>query len=105
MIARLGRARLGPVPASVLAGFLGAGLLDAVVTVLRAPPPVAAPMVLLLALALYGAAGLVAATVIGLLTAGVLGAIPGGSGALVADPELDRSATAGLLSGAVGVAV
>jgi hypothetical protein len=58
---------------------------------------------LLLAVALYGAAGLVAATVIGLLAAGVLGAIPGGSGALVADPELDRSASSGLLSATVGV--
>ena len=59
MIARLRFARLGPIPASVLAGFLGAGLLDTGVTVLRAPPLSAAPTVLLLAIALYGAAGLV----------------------------------------------
>src|SRR5689334_1445261 len=105
MLARLRLARLGPIPASVLAGFLAAGLLDALVTVLRAPPPTAAPTVFLLALALYGAAGLVAASVIGLLAAGVLGAIPGGSAALVTDPRLDRSATAGILSAAAGVGV
>jgi len=103
MIARLRFARLGPIPASVLAGFLGAGLLDAGVTVLRAPPLSAAPTVLLLAIALYGAAGLVAATGIGLLASGVLGAIPGGAGALAADPELDRSVAAGILTVTLGV--
>jgi arylsulfatase A-like enzyme len=104
MIGRLRFSRLGPVAASVLAGFLGAGLADAVATLLRAPEA-GGPGVFLLAIGLYGAAGLLAACMIGLLVAGLMGAVPGGLGSLAREPEVDRSASAGLLSGAVGVLV
>jgi arylsulfatase A-like enzyme len=95
----------GPVAASTFAGFLGAGLLDAAVTLARTPAPGAAGGVVVLAVGLYGAAGLVAAVVLGLLAGGVTGAIPGGPGALAADPERDRRAAAGILATVVGVGV
>lgn len=101
MLARLRLSRLGPIAASVLAGFLGAGMVDVVVTVVRGS---ASPLaLLLLAVGLYGAAGLLAASVVGLLVAGVLGAIPGGSSALVRDVEADRAAAAGISSGLAGL--
>ncbi|HEY4185203.1 MAG TPA: sulfatase-like hydrolase/transferase [Polyangia bacterium] len=105
MIGRLRFSRLGPIAASVLAGFLGAGVVDVIATVLRAPTPGAAPSLLLLSLGLYGAAGLLAASVVGLLAAGVLAAIPGGPAALVDDPRVDGNAAAGLLSALAGTAV
>jgi arylsulfatase A-like enzyme len=105
MIGRLRFSRLGPVAASVLAGFLGAGVADVVATMVRVPGPVGAPALFLLSFGLYGAAGLLAACVVGLLAAGVLGAIPGGAAALVEDSRVDRRAAAGILSAALGVAL
>jgi len=105
MIGRLRFSRLGPVAASVLAGFLGAGVADVVATAVRAPAAGGGPGLFLLSMGLYGAAGLLAACVIGLLAAGVLGAIPGGAATLVRDPDVDRSAAAGILAGAVGTVV
>jgi len=105
MIGRLRFSRLGPIAASVLAGFLGAGVADVLATLVRAPGAGGGPGVFLLSMGLYGAAGLLAACVIGLLAAGVLGAIPGGPGSLVRDPDVDQTAAAGLLSGAVATLV
>ena len=105
MLARLRLSRLGPIAASVLAGFLGAGVVDVIVTVARAHGLAAAPSLLLLAFALYGAVGLLAACVVGLLTGGVLGAIPGGASALVENVETDRAAASAIISGLVGLAV
>jgi choline-sulfatase len=107
MLARLRLSRLGPIAASVLAGFLGAGVVDVVVTVARASSSGsgsgAPASLLLLAIGLYGAAGLLAASVLGLLVAGVLGAIPGGSSTLLRDVEADRAAAAGISSGVAGL--
>ncbi|HEY8926397.1 MAG TPA: sulfatase-like hydrolase/transferase, partial [Polyangia bacterium] len=97
--------RLGPIAASVLAGFLGAGVVDVMVTVARAQGPAAPPSLLLLALGLYGTAGLLAACVVGLLAGGVLGAIPGGPSALVENAETDRAAASAILGGLGGLVV
>jgi len=105
MIGRLRFSRLGPIAASVLAGFLGAGIADVIATVARAPGPGAGPGVFLLAMGLYGAAGLLAACVIGLLAAGVLGALPAGPSSLVREPDVDGAAAAGLLSGSAAALV
>ena len=105
MIGRLRFSRLGPIAASVLAGFLGAGVADVLATLVRGPGAGAAPGVFVLAMGLYGAAGLLAACVIGLLAAGVLGALPGGPASLVHQPEVDGSAAAGVLSGSVAALV
>jgi len=96
----------GPVAASVLAGFAGAGILDAVVTVARAEPGGGAPGTLaLLALGLYGVAGLAAGAAAGWLAGGVRGGITGGPGALVADEQRDRTTAAGILSGTLALLV
>jgi choline-sulfatase len=99
--------RFGPVPASILAGFIGAGVADALVTTVRASGPSTPAVVFLLSIGLYGIVGLVAAVVLGFLVAGVLGAIPGGPGALTGPaPEAqrrDRQLTTGLLAAAAGV--
>ena len=105
MIGRLRFSRLGPIAASVLAGFLGAGIADVIATVVRSPAAGAGPGVFLLAMGLYGAAGLLAACVIGLLAAGVLGALPGGPASLAREPDVDGAAAAGLLSGSVAALV
>jgi len=103
MLARLRLSRLGPIAASVLAGFLGAGVVDVLVTVARASGPASPPSLLLLAVALYGAAGLLVACVVGLLAGGVLSAIPGGAAALVEDAETDRATAAAIVSGLIGL--
>jgi len=105
MLARLRLSRLGPIAASVLAGFLGAGAVDVLVTVARAQGPVSPPSLLLLAVALYGVAGLLAACVVGLLTGGVLGAIPGGASTLVKNVEADHAAASAIISGLGGLLV
>jgi len=105
MLGRLRFSRLGPIAASVLAGFLGAGVADVVATLARASDAGGGPGVVLLAMGLYGAAGLLAACVIGLLAAGVMAAVPGGLGSLVREPDVDRSAAAGLLSGVAATLV
>jgi arylsulfatase A-like enzyme len=95
----------GPLAASTFAGVFGAGVVDAAVTLARGGAPGAAPEVLALTLGLYGAAGLLAAVVVGLVGGGVLGAIPGGPGALRRDPHRDAAVTTGVLAVLVGVAV
>src|SRR5262245_13562178 len=96
----------GPVAASTFAGVLGAGLFDAVVTLVRGGAAGGGPgEVLVLAMGLYGAVGVIAAVVLGLVAGGVTGAIPGGPAALRADPARDRSIVAGILATVTGVAV
>ncbi|MEO8214745.1 MAG: sulfatase-like hydrolase/transferase, partial [Myxococcales bacterium] len=98
------RWRLNPIVASVLAGFFGAGLADALVTVLRASGggrPAGA--VLVLAVGLYGAAGLVVGLLLGWLINGVWRAVPGDAGTLIGDERRDGLAATGVLVGAVGV--
>jgi len=105
MLARLRLSRLGPIAASVLAGFLGAGVVDGMITVARAHGTASLPSLLLLAIALYGTAGLLVACVVGLLAGGVLGAIPGGSSALVENVETDHTAASAVISGLGGLVV
>src|SRR5882757_268943 len=96
----------GPVAASTFAGFAGAGLLDVAVTAARAEGPVPFPPLLLLAVGLYGVAGLVAGLVLGGLAAAVNGALPeGGFSALRDPPTRDRAAAAGIIAALVGVAM
>jgi arylsulfatase A-like enzyme len=97
----------GPVAASTFAGILGAGLLDAAVTLARAggDAPGAASGVLVLAVGLYGVAGLLAGLVAGLLAGAVLRAIPGGAGSLRADLPRDRAVATGILAAVIGVLV
>ncbi|HSZ82665.1 MAG TPA: sulfatase-like hydrolase/transferase [Polyangia bacterium] len=95
----------GPLAASTFAGVFGAGVVDAAVTLARGGVPGAGLGVVALALGLYGVAALVLAVVVGLFVGGVLAAIPGGAGALRADPERDAAAATGLLAGALGVGV
>ena len=100
MISRL---RFGPVAASILAGFLGAGVVDFVVTMARAPGPASPGALLALSLGIYGAVGLVAALVLGALVGGVQRAIPGGPTTLRDDAGRDHAVATGLLATAIGV--
>jgi arylsulfatase A-like enzyme len=95
----------GPLAASTFAGVFGAGGVDAAVTLARGGAPGAGAGVVALALGLYGVAALGLAVVVGLFVGGVLEAIPGGAGALRAEPERDAAATTGLLAGALGIGV
>ena len=96
--------RFGPVPASILAGFIGAGVADAVVTTARASGPSAPVAVFLLSIGLYGIVGLVAAGLFGFLVAGVLGAIPGTlTGPSPEAQRRDRQLATGVLAAAAGV--
>jgi len=92
-----------PVAVSTFAGFLGAGVFDALLVLVRGHH--ASPLeALALSAGLYGAAGLLCAALLGWATAIVLGAIPGGWGALREDEALDARAC-GLLLGGVGAAL
>jgi MFS family permease len=90
-----------PAGASVLAGVLGAGVVDALLTARGG----AAGSVVLLALGLYGTAALVAAVGAAVVMAGLRGARPPGWGPLADDAERDRAVAAGILAGGVAVAV
>src|SRR6516164_7559519 len=90
-----------PVGASVLAGVLGAGIVDAALTAGHG----GAGGVLALAVGLYGAAGIVAALAAELAVGAVLGARPAGWGPLRDEPEHDRAVATGILAGCLGVAV
>jgi len=94
----------GPLATSTFAGVLGAGVIDAAVTLARGGAG-AGLGVVELALGLYGAAGLLLAVLVGLFLGGVVAAIPGGAVALRSDGERDAAVTTGLLAGALGVAV
>ena len=91
-----------PAAASVLAGVLGAGVVDALLTAARGG---AAGPVVLLALGLYGAAALVAGGCAALVIAGLRGARPPGWGPLAVDVERDRAVAAGILAAGVATLV
>ena len=99
----LSRARLGPVAASILAGFLGGAACDVIVTLARATAPTSLGGLLLTALGLYGVAGLVTGIAGSWLLTGVLRVIPDGPGRLVHDEALDRKVASTLLAGLVGL--
>ena len=90
-----------PVAASALAGIVGAGLIDAVLSS-RAG---ATGQVLLLALGLYGAVALIVAFALAVLAAALDAARPPGWGSLREDPHRDRAVVAGILAGVVGVLI
>ena len=87
-----------PVAVSTFAGFLGAGIFDALLVLVRGHQ---ARLFETLALSagLYGAAGLLCAALLGWAAATLLGAIPGGWGALREDEDLDARACGLLLGG------
>jgi choline-sulfatase len=95
----------GPLAASIFAGVLGAGVVDAAVTLARGDAPGAGLGVVELALGLYGAAGIVLAASVGLLGVAVLAAIPGGPGTLRTDARRDAAITTGLLAAALTIAI
>jgi len=95
----------GPVAASAFAGLLGAGLADTLITLARADGPVPLGPLALVAIGLYGVAGLLVGLGLGALWGAAVGALPGGWAGLRADPELDRGVTAGILSVLAGVVV
>jgi len=88
-----------PVAVATFAGFLGAGVFDALLVLVRGHQ---ARLFEILALSagLYGAAGLLCAAGLGWAAATILDAIPGGWGALREDEALDGRAC-GLLLGSV----
>ncbi|MES1206239.1 MAG: sulfatase-like hydrolase/transferase [Pseudomonadota bacterium] len=104
----ISRWRFGPIAASILAGLVGAGVVDVLVTLARTARPSAPGALLALGLALYGTAGLVVAIGVGVLAGGVLVSI-GGAGASSlrdrSDDRRDRAAATGILAGAAGVGV
>src|ERR1039457_4400672 len=93
-----------PVAVSTFAGFLGAGVVDALLVVVRGHH---ARLFEALALSagLYGTAGLLCAALLGWAAATVLGAIPGGWGALREDEDLDARVCGLLLGGVAAGAV
>jgi arylsulfatase A-like enzyme len=95
----------GPLAASVFAGVLGAGVLDAIVTLARAGTPGAAGGVLALSLGLYGVTGLVLAVGAGLLGGGVRDALTDARGALRSNAERDAAVATAFLAVGVGAAV
>jgi len=103
------RVRLGPIAASILAGFLCAAAADVVVTIFRAHARgqggAGGIAVATLAFGLYGMAGMVTAVIGAWLTSGVLSTLPEGPGRVLTDERLDRSVATGILSGLLAVAV
>ena len=90
-----------PVGASVLAGVLGAGVVDLALAASRG----GATGALVLTVGLYGAAGIIAGWIAELVVSAIAGARPPGWGPLRAEPERDRAVAAGVLAVAVGVLV
>jgi len=95
----------GPVAASVFAGLLGAGLIDVLVTVARADGPAPFGPLLLLAIGLYGLAGLIAGVTFNVLARAAIGAIPGGWPVIYYDEERDREIAARIIAGVFAVLV
>jgi arylsulfatase A-like enzyme len=86
-----------PTGASVFAGLLGAGVVDAANVVLRSDAPVV--VVAALGVGIYGAAGLVLGAALGWAVAIILGALPA---RLLSDPEVDHRLSAALVAGLFG---
>jgi arylsulfatase A-like enzyme len=87
-----------PAAVSTFAGFLGAGVLDALLVLVRGHQARLFE-VLALSAGLYGSAGLLCAALLGWAVATILAAIPGGWGALRGDEALDGRACGLLLGG------
>jgi choline-sulfatase len=87
-----------PVAVSTFAGFLGAGVFDALLVLARGHQARLFEA-LALSVGLYGGAGLLCAALLGWAAATLLGAIPGGWGALRDDEALDARACGLLLGG------
>ena len=87
-----------PVAVSTFAGFLGTGVFDALLVLVRGHQAQVFET-LALSLGLFGSAGLFLAVVLGWATATVLAAVPGGWGAVRADEALDARACGLLLGG------
>ena len=90
-----------PVALSTFAGLLGAGVLDALLVLVRGHQARLGE-VLALSLGLYGACGLACATLLGWSVATLLGALPGGWRGLVDDEALDARVCGLLLAGTTG---
>src|SRR5262249_12918252 len=90
-----------PVGAAAFAGLLGAGVVDAAVTLARAG---GGSGVIALALGLYGTPGRLVALARGWAAAIVLDAIPGGVAGLRSDEALDARIATGVAAGAPGAA-
>src|SRR4051812_49029800 len=90
-----------PVAASALAGFMGAGIVDALLSASGGAPG----QVFVLALGLYGAVALLAAFAGAVLAAALEGARPAGWGKLREEPNHDRAVAAGILAGLVAALV
>jgi choline-sulfatase len=95
----------GPVAASAFAGLLGAGLIDVLVTVIRADGPAPLGPLLLLAIGLYGLAGLGTGVVLTAMQSAALGALPGGWPVIRYDDERDREIASRIIAALVGVLV
>ena len=93
-----------PVAVSTFAGCLGAGVVDALL-VLACGHHARLFEALALSAGLYGTAGLLCAALLGWSAATVLGAIPGGWGALREDEDLDARVCGLLLGGVAAGAV
>ena len=98
----IGRSFPGAVAASVFAGFLGAGVVDAALVLVRSSGTPAVP-VLMLALGIYGTAGILAGLFAGWVAGTIAGALP--RGGLAASPHADDAVAAGILAGLVGAVV
>ncbi len=95
----------GPVAASAFAGLLGAGLIDVLVTVFRADGPAPFGPLLLLAIGLYGLAGLIIGVILTAMQSAALGALPGGWPVIRYDDERDREIASRIIAALVGVLV
>ena len=90
-----------PVALSTFAGFLGAGIFDALWVLVRGHQ--ARPLeTLALSVGLYGSAGLLVAALLGWAAATIVTTIPGGWGALRQDEALDTRVCGLLLGGVAG---
>ena len=90
-----------PVAASVLAGVMGVGIVDALLSARSG----ATGQVFLLAVGLYGAVALLAGFGAAVLAAAIDAARPPGWGALREEPNRDRAVAAGILAGVLATVV
>jgi arylsulfatase A-like enzyme len=93
-----------PVAFATFAGLLGAGILDALLVLVRGHHARLLETIAL-ALGLYGVCGLLCALLFGWAAATVLGALPGGFRSLLDDEALDARASGLLLGGTLGALV
>ena len=95
----------GPVAASAFAGLLGAGLIDVLVTIIRADGPAPFGPLLLVAIGLYGLCGLITGVILSAMLSASIGALPGGWPVIRYDDERDRETASRIIVTLVGVLV